>query len=668
MASRNNQIFEFSDFRLVPGEGLLLRNEQPVRLSMKAFATLVLLVQRHGHLVEKSELLEEIWGETFVEEAAVSRCVWNIRNALGDTSKERFIQTIPRRGYRFIFPVSIVTDASGSFRSSDLASLGEEPLVGAINSERSETNGSAPLKISSAVAGTSQLTSVPLLKPIQQPQTRGKGKSGWLIYAGALASLFIVTGLYFAVSESDLFRKHPVTRIAVLPLAALDARTSNTGYDFGVTEALILKLAGNKKITVRQLNAVRHYANSDKDPVEAGREQRVDYVLSGNYQLADGKIRVTAQLIDVASGEVDGTFTSDDDAANSLAAQGTIANNIGNKLLTRFGSAATQFVSERGTSDAAAYQNYQQALTLLDQQRPGSIEKARQYLDRAVDLDPNYANAWAGKAYAHSLIWGQGRPFEPEGIRERYEKSMEAARKALTIDPNLSDGYTSLCENKFAYEFNFDEAEKDCKRAIELDPTSPVAHRLYSMLLTSRGRSGEALREIERAMELEPVSLRNQRIFADTLYYERRFSEAIEVYKRLFDLNPDAPATHLYLIRSLERSGRVSEALNVLIDLLTLQKKDNATIERFKAVYSSIGWSGVLNERIKTELQEKSPQYSVIAELYGLLGDKDKAFEYLEKGSQKRGWMKMFLRVDPRFDSLRHDARFADIVRLVEEK
>ncbi|MFL6467899.1 MAG: TPR end-of-group domain-containing protein, partial [Pyrinomonadaceae bacterium] len=302
----------------------------------------------------------------------------------------------------------------------------------------------------------------------------------------------------------------------------------------------------------------------------------------------------------------------------------------------------------------------------LDQQRPGSIDKAREYLERAVELDPNYAKAWAGKAYAYSIMWGAGRPSDPENPFDKYARSMEAANRALAIDPDLSEAYTSICENKFAYEFNFDEAEKNCKRAIDLDPNSAPAHRLYSMLLTSRGRSEEAFAEIKTAMQLEPASLRNQRIFANALYYARRYEEAIEAYKRLFDLNPEATMTHLYLIRSLERSGRESEAFDFLIKLLILEKKDDATIERFRAAYALSGWRGVLNERIKTELQEKSPQYSVVAEYYGLLGDKAKAFEYLEKVSQKRGWMKMFFGVDPRFDTLRNDPRFNELVRRIE--
>lgn len=500
MAAQPGYIHEFAGYRLIPSEGLLLHEGKPVPLQPKAFAVLSCLVERHGHLVAKSELIEKVWNDTIVEEAAVSRCVWTIRQALGEDSKSsKFIQTIPRRGYRFVAPVTVLKAA--------------EPR-GAIQASR-------------------------------PPRTRPKRL---LALAACIGIAVLLGGMLLALTPRNLLGGGGGSGIAILPFQPL-----NTGV-----------------------------ANAP---------------------------------------------------------------------------------SKWGTNSEDAYRNYQQAMTLLEQQRPGSIAKAREYLDRAVEFDPDYAKAWAGKAYAYSVMWAQGPPANPENPAEVYGRSMEAATKALAIDPNLAEAYTSLCENKFAYEFNLDAAEKDCKRAIELDPRSPLAHRLYSMLLTSQGRFEESFVEIKTALELEPESVRNQLIFADDLYYARRYGEAIEVYKRLLDLNPDAVATHLYLIRSLERSGREPEALEALIRLLLLLKKDDATIQRFRAAYTLFGWRGVLNERIQTELQEKSPQYSVIAEYYGLLGDKDKAFEYLEKVSPKRHWMKMFFRVDPRFDPLHDDARFETLAK-----
>ena len=245
------------------------------------------------------------------------------------------------------------------------------------------------------------------------------------------------------------------------------------------------------------------------------------------------------------------------------------------------------------------------------------------------------------------------------------EVAMEAANKAIAIDPNVSEAYTSLCDSKFFYELNFGEAERACKRAVELDPNSSLAHMTYSMVLTSSGRFDESLTEIRTAMDLDPVSLRNQRTFANKLYIARRYDEAIEVYRRLVDLNSEVGMTYLWFIRALDQSGRESEAFENLLRLLTVQNKDNETIERFKTAYARSGWPGAVRERINTELQEERPRYQHLAEYYARLGEKDKAFEYLEKALGERAWQLMYLRVDPRFDPLRDDPRFDTFVKRV---
>jgi adenylate cyclase len=450
-----------------------------------------------------------------------------------------------------------------------------------------------------------------------------------------------------------------------LPLKPIDPANRSDIFEMGVADSLIQRLSSMKGFIVRPLSATRQYSDIAQDPLAAGREQKVDYVLASNYQIADGKIRITAQLVNVATGQIEETYKTEKDAANLFAMQDAIAADFGNRLMVRFNTKPSGSPAKRGTDNEEAYRNYQHAMTLLDQQRPGSMQKANEYLDRAVELDPNYAQAWAGKANANSVGWNSNRSSNNEKL---YQTSMEAAKRAISIDPNLSEAYTSLCDSRFFYELDFDGAETACKRAVELDPNSSLAHMTYTMLLNSRGRFDEAFAEIRTAMDLDPVSLRNQRIFANLLYIARRYDEAIDVYRRLVDLNPDVRMTYLWFIRALDRSGRESEAFEYLIRLLMLERKNNETIERFRAAYASSGWKGAVTERINTELQEENPNYGHLAEYYARVGDKDKAFEYLEKNLQRRAWLMMYVGVDPRFDSLRDDPRFADLIRQVEGK
>lgn len=666
MEPRSDHIFEFGDFRLVPNEGLLLRNNEPVPLSIKAFATLVFLVERHGHLVQKSELLDEVWDGTFVEEAAVSRCVWNVRNALGDTSKERFILTIPRRGYRFVAPVSIVTGDSAAFRSSGLGTAGEIPAEASSSVEKLATNGSGGEISATAVAAEGQ--EVAEREPPQQVRSSylPRGVRRWAAYAAVATLLLVGVALYFGLAGRGTLGKGGVTRIAVLPLAAVDDQNRNPVYDLGVPEALILKLGADKNLTVRQLNAVRRYADVNEDPIEVGKEQGVDYVLSGNYQIANGKIRVTAQLFDVATGKVEGTFTSDDDSADNFAAQDVIANNIGNKLLARFGSAATVFRSKRGTSNEEAYQLLQLAMALVAKGGPVNIESAIEYLDKAVQLDPNYARAWAGKAYAHTRnVW------DPRGVpnREQIPKLLDAVQKALSIDPDLSEAHTVLCENRLFFEYDADGAERACRRAVELDPNSSVAHLASSRLLNSRGRFDEAFAEIKTAMDLDPASFVIRRQYANVFYLSRRYPEAEEEFKRAISLNPEGNGPYDRLILTLEAQGKQSEAFDCLIRWYEIRKEAPETIEALKTSYAALGWQGAVTELVRAIEARQSPNHYALAGWYAALGNKEKAFENLEMAFQERNTNMMFLQVDNfHFDSIRTDPRFADLVGHIEGK
>jgi Tfp pilus assembly protein PilF len=243
---------------------------------------------------------------------------------------------------------------------------------------------------------------------------------------------------------------------------------------------------------------------------------------------------------------------------------------------------------------------------------------------------------------------------------------MDAIGKALAIDPNLAEAYSALCQNKNRYEYDADGAETACRRALELDPNSPVAHKTYSNFLYTRGRFSEAIDEIQAAMMLQPVSYRNQQMYALTLYFAGRFGEAENQFKRLLELNPNHTYIHGRLVIVLQEEGKESEAFEYLIKKLTLDKADNAMIERIQAAYRESGWNGVLAERIKSSDAPRDVSYFQLACMYAQLGDKDNAFDNLEKAYKQHSFQIAVLRVEPQLDSLRSDPRFADLLRRVE--
>ena len=448
--------------------------------------------------------------------------------------------------------------------------------------------------------------------------------------------------------------------IAILPLRPIDQSNRNGHYEIGIADSLINQLSAGRGIVVRQLSATRKYAEIEQDPLAAGRDLRVDYVVASNYQLAGGKIQITSQLITVESGQIE-VYTTEKNAENLFAMQAAIANDLGNRLLSRLGSLEVDFQPKRGTDNQEAYGFYLLAANLGEERGVQKVQKALEYLDLALALDPNYAAAWAAKAHALRDI--AAHPGSNQHVQ--YRSSMEALTKALDLDPNLSDAHSALCQNKNRYEYDAVGAETACKRAVQLDPNSPLAHKTYSNFLYSRGLFDEAIAEIKVAMELQPVSYRNQQIYGLALYYAERYEDAEAQFKRLIELSPNHTHIHTRLIMILEQQGKESEAFDYLIKMLVILK-DGKKLERIRAAYQASGWRGVLIEQIKSAEAEGQPPFFDLARLNAKIGEKDKAFEYLEKAYQERSHMIAVLQVEPQLKSLHDDVRFTDLVRRVE--
>lgn len=671
MALENGHIYEFADFRLIPAEGLLLRNGVPISLTHKAFSTLVLLVEQHGHLVEKSELIERVWENAFVEEAAVSRCVWKIRNALGeDPKKHEFIQTVPKRGYRFVAEVRQINSVNTNPKESAIQLIPEPfspvrfpgaatGVAGHISTavvalsewHRKSENG---LEESASGGEPKETDPPPALVAVEDFHTKNRFRIAGFAF-GALLIGAVALGYYFFFSGAT----HVAGKksVAVLPLKPINTEIRDDIYEVGIADSLIYKLSSMKGLVVRPLSAVRKYKDIEQDPLSAGREQQVDYVLASNYQLAGGKIRVTAQLIKVETGQIEETYKGEKDAANVFSMQDAIAGEVGNILLARFATNSDSLAAKRGTTNEDAYRLYLQGMYFVDKRTVADAQKAVENLEQAVHLDPNYARAWAGKAYAHGAV--ASFRLNPN-IHEDIQKSIEAINKALALDENLSDAHSALCENKMYYEYDFDGAERECRRAIELDPNSSLAHQIYCRYLIIGGRFEEAIAEINTAIDIDPASLFYHRNYGVTLYFARRYTEAAVQLKRVIVMDPNFGNTHFWLLNALKMQGNDSEAFDWFMKSQALRKTDDETIQLFKTAYQTSGWQGVLREQVR-QFEVGGTHYSDGAALNAQVGNKDKAFEYLEKAYQRREpWVSM-LKVDPRLDSLRDDPRFEEL-------
>jgi tetratricopeptide (TPR) repeat protein len=300
---------------------------------------------------------------------------------------------------------------------------------------------------------------------------------------------------------------------------------------------------------------------------------------------------------------------------------------------------------------------------LYDKRTVADAQKAVGLLEQALEFDPSYARAWAGKALAHRALGNFGG-----NTHEEYKRSVEAINKALALDENLADAHSALCENKFFYEWDFDGAERECKRGIELDPNSARAHDIYSRYLFGSGRFDEAIAESKTAIDLEPTSLFIQRNYGISLYYARRYEEAITQFKRVAEIDPNFVATYAWLVPALKVQGNKAEAFEWFLKWQSVLKADDETLKAYRTAYQTSGWQGVGHERVKRFDESKIRSYFLEACLTVHTGNKDKAFEYLEKSFQRREWGMPHLLVDPSLDALRDDPRFEDLVRRVALK
>ena len=675
--------FEFGEFLLDAKEKVLLRDGKPLSITPKAFQLLFVLLENHGHLVEKDELMKSVWADSFVEEGNITFTIGLLRKLLGDDTKNsRFIETVPKRGYRFIADVRRVEaekkDAPESFVASEITkpqissnphfaverrgnviavaewqnetgkNFGEEREEKTLNGNEAAiwqaTNGDANKQTAETRHGFS-------------PQIRRHKP----LAAFALAVLLvgsIALGYYlFSVGKTTVGDKKS---IAVLPLKPINTANRDEIYEIGIADSLILRLSSMKGFIVRPLSATRKYTDIEQDPIAAGRQQQVYYVLASNYQLAGGKIKITAQLFNVVSGQIEETYKSEKNAGDVFAMQDAIAGEVGNILLTRFATTSTSPTAKRGTTNEEAYRLYLQGKNLTYSPSAENARKGIEYFEQAIRLDPNFARGYAAMAHAYAAS-GMLRHNFP---REEFEKARQAVAKALELDPNLADAYAVSGQLNFLYEWNYPAAEKDLLRALELEPNSDLTRKEYATFLAALGRFDEAVAEINLALEIDPNSIYIQGYRGRILFLARRYDEAILQFKQIFEVNEKFDLGWLWT--SYQLKGNDGAAYEWFIK--SQKERNPERLEVYQNAYKTAGWRGVRLKHLEFEKlndQKPSANFYAMARQCALVGDNEQAFAYLNKAVEKRQGQMFQLNVEPPFDILRDDSRFDELVRRV---
>ena len=591
MGKSAKRIYEFGTFRLDTGERLLLRDGETVPLTPKVFDTLVVLVQKSGHVVGKDELMNEVWADSFVEESNLTQNIFVLRKVLGENRNGRsYIETVSKRGYRFVASVRELAD-----NNDDLAK--EDRSVPRIISEATE--------------------------------------------------------------EDDALNS-----LAVLPLTNASENPDAEYLADGITESIINSLSQLPRLRVMARSTVFRYKTKDIDPRQVGQVLGVRVVFVGRVLQIGDSLIVRTELVDVANGWQLWGEQYNRKLVDILVLQEDIAREISEKLKIKLTGEEKRRLVKRHTDDSEAYRLYLKGRYYWNKYTKEGLTKAIEYFNQSIELDPRYALAYAGLADAYYRLSNAYLP-----PKEVMPKARTAAMKAVEIDDTLVEAHASLGMIKMYHDWDWAGAEREYKRAIDLDPRSPLGYHRYGTYLQLLGRFDEANASFEQARQLDPLSLLVNSLLALGLYISRHYDRSIEQYQRTLDMDPNFLMARLGIGFPYEQKGMYEEAIAAFQMGRILS--DDLGAEALGSLGHAYAVSGQRQEAedVLAELQKRSKQDYVapynIARIYAGLGEKELALESLERAFEERSERLTWLKVDPQLDSIRSDARFRDLMQRV---
>jgi serine/threonine-protein kinase len=488
---------------------------------------------------------------------------------------------------------------------------------------------------------------------------------------GLIIALFGAIGFgywYFSNRSANLTN---IESIAVMPFVNESGNADNEYLSDGMTESLISSLSQLPKLSVKARSSVFRYKGKDIEPQKVGNELSVQAILNGRVVQRGENLTLSLELVDAKTGNQIWGEQYNRKTTDLIALQSEIASDVSNKLRQKLTSADEQQVAKTYTANPEAYELYLKGLYHWNKRSGDDLKQAIALFQQAIDKDPAYAKAYAGLALAYGVLGGNTVMTRAESD-EAGLKAKSAARKALELDGNLAEAYAVLA-NEEVDEWNFAQAEIDFKRALELNPNYATARQWYSELLAKFGRHDEALAEIKRAYELDPFS-RAVNMNVGLRYLDmHRYDEAVAQFKKLNETEPEYPMAYMFLGGAYEERGMFEEALDPLCKadvLLKINTPENCEREKaaFRETIKKNGatgyWRKVLEIRLKEH--EKGIASAVgVAGMYARLGEKERAFEWLEKAFAKRDPELSGLKIDGSFDSVKSDPRFADLLRRI---
>ena len=452
-----------------------------------------------------------------------------------------------------------------------------------------------------------------------------------------------------------------VESIAVIPFANQNKDPGAEWISDGLTESIINNLTQLPNLKVIARSSVFRYKGREIDPIAVGNELGVRAVLTGRLMQHGDSMVISAELIDIRDSKQLWGEQYERHLTDMLAVQREIAREITNNLRPTLSGVEQARMDKQYTASSEAYELYLKGRYFWNKRTPGDFQKSIQFFQQAIDADPNYALAYSGLADSYALL----SAYSNEQPRQLMPKAKEAALKALALDDKLAEGHASLGQITAYYDYDFPTAEREFRRAIELNPNYATAHQWLAEHLAAMKRVDEALVEIRRALELDPFSVIMNRIQADILVDGRRFDEAIPLYKKTIELDPNFPTAHFFLGRAYEAKGMYDDAVAEYSRAQEINGVPPQVIKGLHDTYAQHGFKAYIEQNIDQSLAQKNFPPFVLATFFVRLDRNDEALMWLEKGYEQRDFRMTLLSVGYDFDRLRSDPRFKELVRRI---
>jgi TolB-like protein/DNA-binding winged helix-turn-helix (wHTH) protein len=645
-----SRIVRFGTFEADLNTRELRKSGLRIKLQGQPFEILVMLLERPGELVAREDLQQRLWPtDTFVDfDHGVNAAINRLRDALGDSAENpRFVETVPRRGYRFIAPID--SQVSGSSVT---------PPVGSSSTAMSDAT---------------------------QVVLPASGRRGKIIAAGLVAAIVLAFGLSSSRVRGRLFGRpspHGIQSLAVLPLVNLSGDPKQDYFADGMTEALITDLGKIGALRVISRTSTMQYKGTKKPLPEIAQELKVDGFVEGTVLRSGNHLRVTANLLQASPEKHLWAESYESELGDILTVQGQVAQAVAREIQVKLTPEEQRLLGSTRPVNPKAHDDYLKGQYLCNKDNREGLDKAIQFFQQAITEDSNDPLAYAGLAGCYALWGWAGDIFAGDlSPKDIMPKARDAALKALQLDEALPEAHTSLANVNLILDWNWSGAEREYKRAIELNPNSSSARTWYAHYLVTRGRFGESVAEARRSVELDPVSQFTIDFSAWALYFTRHYDLTIQQSVKSIELFPESPWAHYHLGLVYEHTGRGGEAIQEFLKAEERFGMSQKRLAELRNVYQQSGekgyWRKILAFSQEASLHPRKfannsgygwcdyIQEADVAAVHVRLGEFNAAFESLEKGFASRGDALVYLKVDPYWDNIRSDARFRNLIRRV---